>query len=261
MRTYIELLKRILNTGEIRDNRTGIDTLSKFGEFIEIDLRQGFPILTTKKVNYMAAIGECLWMLSGDTNIAALHKNNIHIWDSWADEKGNLGPVYGKQWRNFGGVDQIKEIASEIMAHSNSRRIILNSWNVGELSEMQLPPCHVMAQFSVRDRFLDCAVFQRSADAFLGLPFDIISYALMTSLFADMAGLQPRKLVFFLGDVHIYANHIDQCRMQVKRPTANLPEISFPHVSNLDDILNLKISDFEIKGYHPMPAIKGEVAI
>lgn len=258
MKQYIALLEKVMKDGISRSNRTGIDTLSLFGETLKIDLSDGFPLLTTKKLYFKGIIGELVWFLHGETNIGFLNNNNIHIWDNWADANGELGPIYGKQWRNWDGIDQIKNILDQLTNDPFSRRIILSAWNVSELSQMALPPCHIMAQFYVNGKTLDCAVYQRSADIFLGLPFDIASYAALVFLLAHIANLEPGKLTYFLGDIHLYKNHIEAAKMQLKRIPRKLPNL---HISGNVDIDNISIADFTLTGYNPQPAIKGEVAI
>lgn len=258
MKAYLDALRLVLNEGERRRNRTGIDTISKFGVNISFDLVDGFPLLTTKKMFFRGIIGELVWMLRGETNIKFLQNNGIHIWDAWADKNGDLGPVYGKQWRNWSGIDQIASIIKQLKEEPDSRRIILTNWNVGELSKMVLPPCHILAQFYVRNKYLDCGVYQRSGDMFLGVPFDIASYSLLVHILAQLTGYIPGRIWYNIGDAHIYCNHLFQVEEQLLREPRALPVLSFPVDIDID---NLRIEDFVISGYNPYPAIKGEVAI
>lgn len=258
MREYLAALEDILQNGEYRNNRTGTDTLSKFGLNIKIDLQKGFPLLTTKKVFDKGIFGELVWMLNGETNVRFLQEQGIHIWDAWADADGNLGPVYGKQWRDWSGIDQIKTIIDQLTHDPNSRRIILTNWNVAELSQMALPPCHILAQFNVRGKFLDCAVYQRSGDMFLGVPFDIAEYAALVHLLCYWCHYLPGNLFFNFGDAHIYVNHMAQVHEQLKREPGQLPTLEIAKGTTLD---NLAIESFILHGYNPMPAIRGAVAI
>lgn len=258
MREYLTALEFILRNGERRSNRTGIDTISVFGLNLKFDLQKGFPLLTTKKMFSKGIFGELVWMLKGETNIYFLQENGIHIWDAWADADGNLGPVYGKQWRDWNGVDQIKAIIGQLKNDPYSRRIILTNWNVSELSEMALPPCHILTQFYVRGEFLDCAVYQRSADMFLGVPFDIAEYAALVQLLGYLCGYKPGKLYYNLGDAHIYTNHIEQVQEQLKRTPGILPTLTIMDGTTLE---HLYIESFMLHGYNPMPAIRGRVAV
>lgn len=258
MKEYLDALRGVLLDGIRRPNRTGIDTISRFGVNIKIDLTKGFPLLTTKKVYAKGVFGELAWMLKGETNVRPLQENNIHIWDAWADEKGDLGPVYGKQWRDWNGVDQIKTIIGQLKEDPFSRRIILSNWNVAELDKMALPPCHILAQFYVRDGYIDCAVYQRSGDMFLGIPFDIASYAAMVHLFCHWCGYTPGVMHYNIGDAHIYVNHINQVEEQLSRAPRNLPRLKIAEGATLE---NLNIHSFMLEGYDPMPAIKADVAI
>lgn len=258
MHEYLYALQDILQTGEKRKNRTGIDTISKFGINIKINLQNGFPLLTTKKIFFKGVFGELVWMLKGQTNVKFLQKDGIHIWDAWADEKGDLGPVYGKQWRDWSGIDQIQTIIEQLKHDPFSRRIILTNWNVGELRRMALPPCHILAQFYVRGEFLDCAVYQRSGDMFLGVPFDIASYSALVYLMCHFCGYKPGILYYTFGDAHIYTNHITQIQEQLKREPAQLPKLEISEGTTLE---TLNINSFIISGYNPMPAIKADVAV
>lgn len=258
MKEYLDALRSVLSEGERRTNRTGIDTISKFGLNLKIDLTKGFPLLTTKKIFFKGIIGELVWFLHGDTNIKFLQENGIHIWDAWADEKGDLGPVYGKQWRDWDGVDQIATVVRQLKENPYSRRIILSNWNVGQLSKMALPPCHILAQFYVRGNFLDCSVYQRSADMFLGVPFDIASYAALIHLLCHLCGYKPGILYYNFGDAHIYVNHIEQVKEQLSRAPKRLPQLAIKEGAQLESI---SINDFILSGYNPEPAIRGAVAI
>lgn len=260
---YIKLVKRVLKKGIETKDRTGVGTLSLFGERVKYDLRKGFPLLTTKRVWFNGVLHELIWFLKGDTNIKYLQNNKVHIWDEWADKDGNLGPVYGKQWRDWGGIDQIKEVVKEIKKNPTSRRLIVNAWNVSELKEMALPPCHLLFQFSVRGgEFLDCQVYQRSADLFLGVPFNIASYALLTHAVAHVTHLKVGTLTHVMGDCHIYLNHLDQVKEQVrryeeeeKRPAPTL------EINGLKDITRLKEAHITLNHYNPYGKIEGEVAV
>ena len=258
MKEYLDALRSVLSEGERRTNRTGIDTISKFGLNLKIDLTKGFPLLTTKKIFFKGIIGELVWFLHGDTNIKFLQENGIHIWDAWADEKGDLGPVYGKQWRDWDGVDQIATVVHQLKEDPYSRRIILSNWNVGQLSKMALPPCHILVQFYVRGNFLDCSVYQRSADMFLGVPFDIASYAALIHLLCHLCDYEPGILYYNFGDAHIYVNHIEQVKEQLSRAPKRLPQLAIKEGAQLDSI---SINDFILSGYNPEPAIRGAVAI
>lgn len=258
MKQYLDVLRDVLENGERRANRTGIDTISKFGEHLQINLQDGFPILTTKRVYFKGIVGELIWMLRGETNIKFLQENNIHIWDGWADENGELGPVYGKQWRDWNGVDQISTIIDQLKNDPYSRRIILSNWNVPDLPKMALPPCHILAQFYVRNSYIDCSVYQRSGDMFLGIPFDITSYALLLSLFARWTGKMPGMLYYTIGDAHIYCNHIEQVKEQLSRTPRLLPQL---HIAGSWSIESLEIGNFVLSDYNPYPLIKGQVAL
>lgn len=264
MKQYLNLLEHILENGVDREDRTGTGTRSVFGHQMRFDLSQGFPCLTTKKLHLRSIIIELLWFLRGDTNIAYLKENSVKIWDEWADAEGNLGPVYGKQWRSWGtptgeSVDQIKVLLQQIQENPNSRRMIVSAWNVGEIDQMALPPCHCLFQFYVANGKLSCQLYQRSADVFLGVPFNIASYALLTLLLAQVTGLEPGDFVHTFGDVHLYKNHFDQARLQLERTPRTLPNL----VINPDkkDLFSFEYSDFELLGYDPAPHIKAKVAV
>jgi thymidylate synthase len=263
MKQYLNLLETILNEGTEKSDRTGTGTISRFGHQIRFDLSKGFPMVTTKKLHLKSIIHELLWFLAGDTNIKYLTDNGVRIWNEWADEEGNLGPIYGYQWRNWpssgGNIDQITEIISSIKNNPDSRRHIVSAWNVGELDKMNLPPCHVLFQFYVAEGKLSCQLYQRSADAFLGVPFNIASYALLTMMMAQVTGLQPGDFVHTFGDVHIYSNHIEQVKLQLTREPFPLPTMKInPDVKNIFDF---KFEDFELVNYQAHPHIKGDVAI
>lgn len=258
MRAYLNLLSKVLHEGERRPNRTGVDTISLFGQHLEINLSEGYPLLTTKKVYFKGIIYELLWMLKGETNIRFLQENNVHIWDGWADKNGDLGPVYGKQWRDWNGIDQIKQICEDLQKNPFSRRMLLCSWNVAELKNMSLPPCHLLAQFYVRDGYLDCSVYQRSGDMFLGIPFDIASYAALTQLLGQNCGYKPGRLVYTIGDAHIYTTHIDAVQEQLTREPGKLPSLQIKEGTTVD---NATYGDFILSGYNPMDTIKAEVVL
>ena len=258
MKEYLDLLAKVYREGERRANRTGTDTLSLFGQRMEIDLTKGYPLLTTKRVYFKGVICELVWMLKGMTNVKFLQENNVHIWDGWADSNGDLGPVYGKQWRDWDGVDQIMEIDRALREDPFSRRLLLCSWNVRQLKYMALPPCHLLAQFYVRGEFLDCCVFQRSGDMFLGIPFDIASYAALTQLLGARNGYKPGKLVYNIGDAHIYINHLAAVETQLARTPSELPLLEIKQGA---DINNIQISDFTLKNYNPQETIKAEVVL
>lgn len=257
MLEYVNLLAKVIQQGDKRLSRNG-RTLSLFGEHLSIDLKQGFPLLTTKKVHFKSVLHELIWFLSGDTNIAYLKKHNVSIWDEWADENGDLGAIYGRQWRAWNGIhDQIQEVINFIKSQPVSRRMVVNSWNVGHLHEMALPPCHCLFQFYVSKDSLSCHVYQRSADIFLGVPFNIASYALLVNLIAKITGLGVGKLHFSYGDLHLYEDHIKQAKLQLFRPTLNRPQLVLSNrIHRVEDLSEDKIA---IMDYNPHPAIKANV--
>lgn len=268
MRQYHELLYKVLNRGTKRGDRTGTGTMSIFGHQMRFDLTKGFPLVTTKKVHLKSVIHELLWFLKGDTYIKYLNDNGVHIWDEWADKDGNLGPVYGHQWRSWdhidsdGGyrtVDQISEVIRSIKTDPYSRRLIVSAWNVADLPDMALPPCHCMFQFYVQDGRLSCQLYQRSADVFLGLPFNIASYALLTMMIAQVCDLRPGEFIHTLGDAHLYLNHMQQAKEQLSRWMRPLP---FMYINpEVNDIDQFRYEDFTLTGYDPHPAIKAEVSV
>ena len=264
MRTYLELLDEVLNHGLDRDDRTGVGTRGLFGRQIRFDLAQGFPLLTTKRVHLKSVIYELLWFLRGETNIGWLNENGVSIWDEWADAEGNLGPVYGRQWRSWqkadgSTIDQIATVESEIKKNPQSRRLIVSAWNVGQLQEMALPPCHLLFQFYVAGDRLSCQLYQRSADIFLGVPFNIASYALLTMMMAKQTGLRPGDFVHTFGDLHLYRNHFDQAREQLTRHPRPLPQMQIR--TNHASIAEYEFEDFVLDGYDPHPTIKAPVAV
>jgi len=264
MKQYHDLLQHILDKGAKKEDRTGTGTISVFGYQMRFDLNEGFPCLTTKKVHMRSIIHELLWFLKGDTNIQYLKENNVSIWDEWADENGNLGPVYGSQWRSWPcadgrQIDQITNIISQLKTNPDSRRIIVSAWNVAEIENMALPPCHAFFQFYVADGKLSCQLYQRSADTFLGVPFNIASYALLTLMVAQVCNLKPGDFIHTLGDAHLYSNHIEQANLQLARDFRPLPKMKInPEVK---DIFEFKYEDFELENYDPHPHIKAAVAI
>lgn len=264
MRQYLELMRHVLEHGTKKSDRTGTGTLSVFGHQMRFDLAEGFPLVTTKKCHVKSIIHELLWFLQGDTNIAYLKEHGVKIWDEWADEHGNLGPVYGKQWRAWATVDgrvvdQISEVIAQIKKNPDSRRLIVSAWNVGELEKMALAPCHTFFQFYVAEGKLSCQLYQRSADIFLGVPFNIASYALLTLMIAQVCNLKPGEFVHTFGDAHLYLNHLEQTELQLSRAPCALPTMLLnPEVKN---ILDFKFEDFTLQGYDPHPAIKAAVAV
>lgn len=263
MRPYLDLMDHVLKHGNKKEDRTGTGTLSVFGYQMRFNLQDGFPLLTTKKLHLRSIIYELLWFLKGDTNIKYLKDNGISIWDEWADANGNLGPVYGKQWRSWNAgdksVDQISQVIHQIKNSPDSRRIIVCAWNVGELEEMALPPCHLLFQFYVADGKLSCQLYQRSADIFIGVPFNIASYALLTLMIAQVCNLQPGDFVHTFGDAHLYLNHIEQAKLQLSREPRALPQMKTnPEVQ---DIFSFKYEDFQLENYDPHPHIKAPVAV
>ena len=264
MQEYLDLMKRAYDTGVQKEDRTGTGIKSVFGHQMRFDLSEAFPMVTTKKLHLKSIVHELLWFLKGSGNINYLQENGVRIWNEWADENGDLGPVYGVQWRSWQGADgrthdQIKNVIEQIKTNPNSRRLIVNAWNVGELDNMALPPCHMFFQFYVADGRLSCQLYQRSADIFLGVPFNIASYALLTMMVAQVCGLKPGEFVHTLGDAHIYANHMDQCKLQMSREPKALPQMKInPEIKNIDDFT---FEDFELVGYESHPHIKGVVAV
>ncbi|MDA9155662.1 thymidylate synthase [Methylophilaceae bacterium] len=264
MKEYLTLLEHVKLNGKKKEDRTGTGTLSVFGYQMRFNLNDGFPLLTTKKVHLKSVIYELLWFLSGDTNIKYLKDNNVSIWDEWADENGNLGPVYGHQWRSWPNsedkeIDQISNLITQIKKNPDSRRLIVSAWNVGEINKMKLPPCHCFFQFYVADGRLSCQLYQRSADIFLGVPFNIASYALLTQMIAHVCDLKYGEFIHTLGDAHIYINHIDQVNEQLSRKPKKLPKIKInPSVKN---IFNFKYENFSLEEYDPYPLIKAPVAV
>ena len=264
MKPYLDLMRYVLEQGTRKDDRTGTGTLSVFGWQMRYDLSQGFPLVTTKKCHLRSIVHELLWFLRGDTNIAYLKENGVSIWDEWADENGNLGPVYGYQWRSWptpdgGHIDQIQQVIQTLKSNPDSRRIIVSAWNVADLDKMALAPCHAFFQFYVADGKLSCQLYQRSADIFLGVPFNIASYALLTMMMAQVTGLQLGDFVHTLGDAHLYLNHLDQARQQLSREPRALPRLRLnPDVT---DLFAFKFDDFTLEGYDPHPAIKALVAV
>jgi thymidylate synthase len=264
MKQYLDLMRRVRNEGTKKEDRTGTGTLSVFGHQMRFDLNEGFPLVTTKKCHLKSIIHELIWFLSGDTNIRYLQDNGVRIWNEWADDEGNLGPVYGSQWRSWPAadgshVDQITQLIDQIKNTPDSRRMIVSAWNVGEIKNMALPPCHMMFQFYVADGKLSCQLYQRSADIFLGVPFNIASYALLTMMIAQVCGLAPGDFVHTLGDAHLYSNHLEQTDEQLSRKPYPLPVMKInPEVKSIFDF---KFEDFELVGYEAHPHIKAAVAV
>ena len=264
MRQYHDLLRLVLEEGKPRSDRTGTGTLSIFGAQARFDLRENFPLLTTKKLHLKSIIYELLWFLRGDTNVRYLNEHGVTIWDEWADESGNLGRVYGAQWRDWRGengvrVDQIDKVISEIKGNPSSRRLIVNAWNAAEIDKMALPPCHVLFQFYVQDAELSCQLYQRSADLFLGVPFNIASYSLLTMMVAQVVDLRPGDFVHTFGDLHLYQNHLEQAREQLTRDCRSLPRMKLNPA--IKDIRDFKFEDFELVDYNPHPGIKAPIAV
>ncbi|MCB8835881.1 thymidylate synthase [Aurantimonas sp. VKM B-3413] len=264
MRQYLDLLRHLLDSGIDRPDRTGTGTRSVFGHQMRFDLRDGFPLVTTKKLHIRSIVHELLWFLKGDTNIAYLHENGVRIWDEWADENGDLGPVYGAQWRSWpdyrgGHVDQIAGVVEAIRTNPNSRRLIVSAWNPALVDEMALPPCHCLFQFYVAEGRLSCQLYQRSADIFLGVPFNIASYALLTAMVAQVTGLEPGDFVHTLGDAHLYADHFDQARLQLTRAPLPLPTLRLN--PEIDDLFTFRFEDIAVGGYQSHEHIKAKVAV
>lgn len=264
MQQYLQLLQHILDTGVQKEDRTGTGTISVFGHQMRFELSEGFPLVTTKKLHLKSIIYELLWFLKGDTNVGYLNEHGVRIWDEWADEQGNLGPVYGKQWRSWEGADgkaydQIKDAIHQIKTNPDSRRIIVNAWNVAELPQMALSPCHALFQFYVANGKLSCQLYQRSADVFLGVPFNIASYALLTMMMAQVCGLEAGSFIHTFGDVHLYSNHVEQAKLQLSRTPFALPVMKInPEV---EDLFDFKFEDFTLENYEAHPHIKGLVAV
>lgn len=264
MQQYLDLLQDILDTGAHKSDRTGTGTFSVFGRQLRFDLREGFPLVTTKKVHLKSIIYELLWFLNGDTNIQYLKEHGVSIWDEWADADGNLGPVYGQQWRSWTGADgqtydQVRDVLQQIRTNPDSRRLIISAWNVAELGKMALMPCHTMFQFYVANGRLSCQLYQRSADVFLGVPFNIASYALLTMMMAQVCGLEPGDFIHTFGDVHLYSNHVEQAKLQLGRTPFPLPQMKLnPEVK---DLFSFRYEDFTLENYQHHPAIKAPVAI
>lgn len=264
MRQYLDLLDHILTHGNEKTDRTGTGTLSVFGHQMRFDLAKGFPLLTTKKLFTRGIIHELLWFLKGDTNIKYLVDNNVHIWDEWANENGDLGPVYGYQWRSWpkpdgGTIDQISDVVAMIKKTPDSRRLIVSAWNPADIPQMKLPPCHALFQFYVAEDKLSCQLYQRSCDTFLGVPFNIASYALLTMMIAQVTNLKPGEFVWTGGDVHLYRNHLDQARLQLAREPKALPTMKLN--PDVKDIFSFTIDDFALEGYDPHPAISAPIAV
>jgi len=264
MQSYLDLLQTVLDTGTYRDDRTGTGTYSIFGAQARFSLRPDFPLLTTKKLHLRSIIHELLWFIQGDTNIQYLKENKVRIWDEWADEDGNLGRVYGAQWRDWAApdgtrIDQLDEVIKSLQKNPDSRRHMVCAWNPGEVKDMALPPCHALFQFYVADGELSCQLYQRSADIFLGVPFNIASYALLTRMVAQVCGLRAREFIHTFGDLHLYANHLDQAREQLARSPRPLPQMKIN--PNVKYIGNFRYEDFELINYDPHPAIKAPIAV
>lgn len=264
MKQYLDLMRHVLEHGTVKTDRTGTGTRSVFGAQMRFDLRDGFPLVTTKKVHLKSVIYELLWFLRGDTNVKWLQERGVSIWDEWADENGDLGPVYSAQWRSWptpdgGSIDQITQVIEQIKRTPDSRRLIVNAWNVAQIGDMALPPCHAMFQFYVADGRLSCQLYQRSADLFLGVPFNIASYALLTLMVAQVCGLEPGEFIWTGGDVHLYSNHMEQVERQLAREPRSLPVMHLnPAVK---DIFEFRYEDFRLEGYDPHPGIKAPVAV
>ena len=264
MRQYLDLMEHVLKNGTTKSDRTGTGTISVFGHQMRFDLEQGFPVLTTKKLHLRSIIHELLWFLKGETNTRYLRENGVTIWDEWADENGELGPVYGSQWRSWPAadgrhIDQIQQVLDQIKKNPDSRRLIVSAWNVGEIDKMALPPCHAFFQFYVAEGRLSCQLYQRSCDIFLGVPFNIASYALLTVMVAQVCGLRPGDFVWTGGDCHLYTNHLEQTKLQLSREPRALPKLKIN--PDVKDLFAFKFEDFELTEYDPHPHIKAPVAI
>jgi len=264
MQQYLDLIRRVLAEGVLKEDRTGTGTISVFGHQMRFNLEDGFPLVTTKKLHLKSIIYELLWFLKGSTNVKYLQDNGVRIWNEWAKEDGELGPIYGYQWRSWpdysgGHIDQVLQVIESIKNNPDSRRHIVSAWNVGQIDEIQLPPCHILFQFYVANGRLSCQLYQRSADIFLGVPFNIASYALLTMMVAQVCGLKPGDFVHTLGDSHIYCNHIEQVKLQISREPRPLPVMKInPSIRNIDEF---SFEDFELTGYDPHPHIKGDIAV
>jgi len=264
MKQYLDLMRHVRDHGIRKEDRTGTGTLSVFGYQMRFDLAEGFPLVTTKKVHLRSILHELLWFLRGDTNIRYLHDNNVTIWDEWADENGDLGPIYGYQWRSWPAadgrhVDQVNQVIGQLKNNPDSRRIIVSAWNVAEIDNMALPPCHAFFQFYVAEGRLSCQLYQRSADIFLGVPFNIASYALLTLMMAQVTGLRPGDFVHTFGDAHLYLNHLEQADLQLSRTPRALPQMRINPA--VEDLFAFRYEDFELQGYDPLPHIKAPVAV
>jgi thymidylate synthase len=264
MKQYRELMQKIMNEGDEKSDRTGVGTFSLFGHQMRFNLSEGFPLVTTKKVHLRSIIVELLWFLRGETNIKFLHDHKVSIWDEWADEEGNLGPVYGAQWRSWRtsdgrSIDQISNVVEEIKKNPNSRRLLVVAFNPGEIDKMALPPCHAFFQFYVSGGKLSCQLYQRSADVFLGVPFNIASYALLTMMVAQVTGLEVGEFIHTLGDAHLYKNHVDQAKLMLSREVRPLPVMKIN--KDVKSIFDFKLEDFVLENYDPHPAIRAEVAV
>jgi thymidylate synthase len=264
MQQYKNLLKRVMDEGVRKEDRTGTGTISVFGHQMRFDLQAGFPLLTTKKLHLKSILHELLWFIKGSTNVAYLQQNGVRIWNEWAREDGELGPIYGYQWRSWpdyrgGHIDQLKQVIESIQQTPDSRRHLVSAWNVGQLEDMELPPCHILFQFYVANGKLSCQLYQRSADIFLGVPFNIASYALLTQMVAQVTGLQPGEFIHTLGDAHIYLNHLEQVKTQLSRAPRELPVLKInPEITDIDQF---KFEDFSLENYNPHPHIKGAISV
>jgi len=264
MKQYLDLMRHVRDHGTRKEDRTGTGTVSVFGYQMRFDLAAGFPLVTTKKCHLRSILHELLWFLKGETNLRYLHDNKVTIWDEWADEEGNLGPVYGYQWRSWptpdgGSIDQISQVIEQLRSNPDSRRIIVSAWNVSDIEHMALPPCHAFFQFYVADGRLSCQLYQRSADIFLGVPFNIASYALLTMMMAQVTGLQAGDFVHTFGDAHLYLNHLEQANLQLSRTPRQLPVMRIN--PDVDDLFAFRYEDFELQNYDPYPHIKAPVAV